>query len=281
MAEDLQVSRGTLVWAFTIRQIVGGVAAPLLGRAVDRYGSRMPGIWGGLTVGVTLIGTAFVSNIWVLYTLFAISGLAGFGTFCGNLLIMVPVTNWFVAKRGRAVAVASTGSLLDTASLTLVAVFLIENVGWRWASTIFGIVVLVTILPAYALFMKRHPEDIGLLPDGASSRSATAPSVTGLTKPEPTERHWTLKEAIQTPVLWQIVICMALIQFAVGGILLFRTSFWIDQGIAPRVVAIGVAADPLTVFVTVFIFGFLADRMSIRWIGLIGGVWRGISILPL
>ncbi len=140
MSSELHVGRGTLVWGFTIRQIAGGVSAPLLGRIVDRYGSRWAGFVAGLVVGVVLIGFALTANLWLLYGLFFVSGLTGFATFGGNLLTIVPVTNWFVAKRGRAVAIAATGSMIGTATMTLLAAFMINTIGWRWGWAIFGIV---------------------------------------------------------------------------------------------------------------------------------------------
>jgi MFS family permease len=64
-------------------------------------------------------------------------------------------------------------------------------------------------------------------------------------------------------------------------ILLYRVSFWNELGISPAIIALGVAADPFTVAIAMFFFGFLAERIAVKWMGVIGGVWRGISILPL
>ncbi|MSQ62189.1 MAG: MFS transporter, partial [Dehalococcoidia bacterium] len=167
MSHSLDVSRGTLVWGFTIRQVAGGLSAPFLGRLVDRYGTRWIGAASGALVGGVLIGFAFVSNLWLIYGLFFLSGLTGFGTLGANLLTIVPVTNWFVAKRGRAVSIASTGTMIGTAAMTLAAALLIDSVGWRGTWAIFGTAIIVAVLPSYLLFMRRRPEDMGLLPDGA------------------------------------------------------------------------------------------------------------------
>src|SRR3972149_2702310 len=67
MTADLGVSRSTLVWGITLRMISGGLFAPYLGRIVDRYGTRWPGVVAGLVVGMVLIGFAVASNIWTLY----------------------------------------------------------------------------------------------------------------------------------------------------------------------------------------------------------------------
>lgn len=282
MSNALDISRSTLVWGFTIRQILGGLSAPFLGRVVDRYGSRWAGFFAGLVVGLVLIGFALTSNLWVLYALFAVSGVTGFATFGGNLLTTVPVTNWFVAKRGRAVAIAATGGMIGTATMSLLAALLINTIGWRWSWATFGIVALVGILPAYALFMRRRPEDVGLLPDGTPPGSAQVSSAKGGRQKAPeVEHNWTLGEAVKTPVLWAIVATSAITQFFLGPVLLFRVSFWNDLGISPSMIALGVAADPFTVTFSMLLFGFLAERVAVRWMGVIGGAWRGLSMLPL
>ena len=169
MVVDLGLQRSTLVWGITIRLISGGLFAPYLGRFVDKHGSRWAGVAAGLLVGVVLAGFSLASNIWVLYGLFLVSGLTGFGIFGGNVLTMVPPANWFVAKRGRAVTIAGSGQLFGTAVFAILSAVLIEAFGWREAWAIFAVVAVAGTVPTYALLMRRRPEDMGLLPDGATS----------------------------------------------------------------------------------------------------------------
>jgi len=235
MSSALDVSRGTLVWGFTIRQILGGLSAPILGRVVDRYGSRWPGFLAGLVVGLVLIGFAFTSNIWVLLALFAVSGVTGFATFGGNLLTTVPVTNWFIAKSGRAVAIAATGGMIGTAALSLLAALLINTVGWRAGWATFGILALVGILPAYGIFMRRRPEDVGLLPDGAQSNAGQSLGAKAGAQNSPHAKHsWTLSEAVRSPALWAIVGVSALTQFFLGPVLLYRSPSGTTWASHPR-----------------------------------------------
>ena len=83
----------------------------------------------GVTGGLVLFGFAVSTNIWTLSALFFISRLTGFGTFGGNLLTMVPPSNWFFAKPGRAIVIGSSGMLLGTVSFALLAALLIETLG--------------------------------------------------------------------------------------------------------------------------------------------------------
>ena len=283
MAKDLHVTRSTLVIGITIRMIAGGAFAPILGRIVDRHGTRWPGVIAGVTVGCVLLGFAVTTNIWVLYGLFLISGLTGFSIFGGNVLTMVPPANWFVAKRGRAVTIASSGQLLGSAAFALAAALLIEAVGWRETWAIFGVIAMLGVVPAYGLLMRRRPEDIGLLPDGAAS--PPVPGAAGTAHPAAHhERHdpdFTLHEALRTPVLWTNLAATTLLMFVIGPFLLFRNHYWQGLGFSPALIAVGVALDPFSFAIANMVMGVWAERRPIRYTGAIGGIWRTLGMMPL
>ena len=166
MREDLNLNLSGVAWAISLRMLTGGIAAPLLGRIIDRHGARWLGFFAGILAGGVLISLYFAQDMWIIYSLFAISGLSGFGNFGGQLLTVVPAANWFVAKRGRATSIAAVGGGVGTAIGVPIALLLINTVGWRLTWVIFGLAIWIVILPCYGLLMRRRPEDLGLLPDG-------------------------------------------------------------------------------------------------------------------
>ncbi len=282
MSSDLGISRSTLVWGITLRSVAGGLFAPYLGRIVDRYGARWPGAISGLVVGLALIGFASTTNLWVIYTLFLISGLTGFSIFGGNVLTIVPPANWFVAKRGRALSISGSGQLVGSATSAIAAAFFIERFGWQAAWGIFGVIAIVGVVPAYAIFMRRRPEDIGLLPDGAAEPppvEASAARVAVSTADE--TRDFTVSEALRTPVLWIHVASFTTMLLVISPFLLFRNRYWTDLGFSPALIAIGVALDPLTVAFVSIGMGVVAERIPIRFVGALGGVGRVAGMLPL
>ena len=235
-----------------------------------------------LLSGAVIMSLYFVHNLWLIYRLFAISGISGFGTFGGQLLTIVPVANWFVAKRGRTTSITATGMGLGTAAGVPIALLFINTVGWRWAWVAFGLAILVVILPSYGFLMRRRPEDLGLLPDGAATESASDPSdATTESAAVSAEVDWTLRQALRTPVLWFLLLALTLYMFSTSGVLFLRVPFWNEMGVSPQVIALGVAADPFTVIFAMLLFGVLAERYPVRFMAVVGGVWRGISIVPL
>ncbi len=283
MRRDLGVDLSTLAWALSIRQVVGGIAAPFLGRLVDRFGARWVGLFGAAVAGATLSSLYFVHTVWVMYVLYGLSGIGGFGTFGGNLLTTVPAANWFVAKRGRATSIAATGVGVGTAIGTPVAMLLVTTVGWRWAWVIFGTAIWVVVVPAYGFLMRRRPEDLGLYPDGVSGPGAIpaggkhGPAGRAATA----EVNWSLYEALRTPVFWGILLATTAFTFATSAVLFLRVPFWNDHGVSPATLAFGMAADPFTVIFAMLLFGLLAERIAVRYMAVVGGIWRALSMVPL
>ena len=281
MTEDLNISRANLAWVFTIRQALAGLTAPLMGRLVDRYGARWIGVASGIFAGALLFGIFFVHNVVWVYILFGATGLTGLATFGANILSQVPVANWFIAKRGRAVALAGTGIGAGTAVLVPISQLVIHTIGWRWAWVGFGILTWVVMIPTYGLFMRRKPEDVGLLPDGIKEQTGTNSGNSTIARPQLEEVNFTLKQAIRTKVFWFVVFGLLIYMFASSPVLLYRVSFWNELGISPGAIAFGVALDPFTVIFSVMIFGFLAEHFHLRFMAAAGGFWRGISGIPL
>jgi predicted MFS family arabinose efflux permease len=57
--------------------------------------------------------------------------------------------------------------------------------------------------------------------------------------------------------------------------------FWNEIGVPQGIIALGIGIDPFTVIFAVLLFGFLAERYPIRFMAIIGGSWRAMSMLPL
>ncbi|MCX6021427.1 MAG: MFS transporter [Chloroflexi bacterium] len=282
MRQELGVSLGTMAWGLTVSQLCAGFMAPITGPLIDRYGTRWMGVATGVICGGALISLYFADNIWLMYLRFAITGITGLGTPGGNLITIVPAGNWFVAKRGRAMAIARSGMGLGTTLGVLIAQVLIQMVGWRMTWVIFGLLIWITMIPAYGLLMRRRPEDLGLHPDGAltapapvQARAAAGP------QPKQGEVDWTPREAIRTWVLWFMIAAFTLNGFAGAAAIFLRVPYWTQLGISPQTISYGVATDPFTVLTLGLVFGFLTERYAVRFMAVVGGIGRAISMLPL
>lgn len=119
----------------------------------------------------------------------------------------VAMARWFVATRGRALAVASFGFMLGEATLPLTMVWLKSFIEWRTLWVCFAVFCVLACFVLYRLLrLERTPQ----------SMSDTAQS-TGMYG-----RHWTRSEALRHPLFWAMV--PAVMSFSGFG-----TAFWFHQ----------------------------------------------------
>ncbi|MGH8527165.1 MAG: MFS transporter, partial [Gammaproteobacteria bacterium] len=81
----------------------------------------------------------------------------------GGMVVNVSISRWFVRMRGRALALAGMGHGLAKVGMPILASSLILHMGWRGAWVVFGLVTLGLVVGPALLFMRRRPEDMGLL----------------------------------------------------------------------------------------------------------------------
>ena len=282
MSEELGVSKSALAWSFTLRLFAGGLVGPFLGVLLDRHGARWIGAMSGALVATMLVALAFVHDLWLVYLVFAISGLAGLGGPAGQLLTQVPLAKWFVVRRGRAMAIATVGMAGGTTLAIPITEWLLSNFGWRGTTLAFGFLVAAVVIPVSVLLVRRSPEDIGLHPDGLDTPPASAAEhALGKHAHLTTAHNWTMRQALRTPAMWQLLAAQALAGAALMGTLVYRVDFFKSLGIPSEVVALGTTLDPLTVVFSAFAFGVIADRVPVRYLGAIGLFGFAASVVPM
>jgi len=234
MGASMGWSRTSLAGVKTVGRLTEALVAPLLGPLIDRYGARWLMAAGGLVSGVSLMVVASVEELWQLYLYLGV--LAPLGGVClGGFVASVTVANWFVAKRGRAVGLVQMGMSFGTTALPLVTSGLIELWGWRGAWIALGAVNVALAIPA-AVFVRRRPEDMGLLPDGAK---ATVPAIQGTSEVDRASRLreavdadvvWTQREVLRSRLMWVLVLSWGFAQFAMASTTLHMVPFFQDLG---------------------------------------------------
>ncbi|MEM7723724.1 MAG: MFS transporter [Pseudomonadota bacterium] len=138
-----------------------------IGRAVDRFGVSLSLIAAGLLIAISTAAAAFAPNIAVLSVL---QLLIGFGTAASFGPLIADVSQWFLKRRGIAVAIIASGNYLAGAFWPLILAGVLAGPGWRTAYLILAAATVLVMVPlAYAL---RRP-----LPEDALRASETAASL--------------------------------------------------------------------------------------------------------
>jgi MFS family permease len=166
IAEDFGGSRLGVAIGLTVTNAVGAIAAPYVGRALDKYPLRNVMGIGALFMAFGFLGLSFVQNELQFYLVLGL--FIGFGaSSMGNLATSKLVTNWFDKRRGTALGIAAAGVSLSGVIMPYISAELIENFGWRQGFLVYSAFTFLVVVPLIFRLVISRPEDVGLRPDGA------------------------------------------------------------------------------------------------------------------
>lgn len=183
-------SAAVMVWA-------GGLA--------DMFRVRTLGV--AVTIALAAACIAMSINTSAMLLVFVIFALRFLGQGMLHHVSMVAMTRWFIATRGRALAVAGMGFMAGEAIFPLLMVWLKSIVDWRLLWIGFAVVCLIAAGILYRLLrLERTPQ-----------AEAAQNSATGLLG-----KHWNRADAVRHPLFWLMV--PAVMFFSAFG-----TVFWFQQ----------------------------------------------------
>ena len=274
-------SRTLIASAVSMNLLLFGIAAPLSGFLIDRFGPRkvMMGSLGLLIAGVS--GTIVMTQFWQFFLVWGvIVGLGAGGV--GSVLTATVGNRWFIARRGLALGIL--GSASSTGQIIFLPLFMamITYAGWRLGSMTL-IIVAIVLLPLIFLFMRDDPAEIGLAPYAAGDPKAaggtSAASLRGMSAKNATI---TAREVVSHPTFWLLAGSF----FVCGG----TANGLIGTHLIPHEIEIGIpqiaAASLLGIMgglnmVGTIFSGWMIDRVKPnRWLALVYAL-RGVSLLIL
>ena len=260
IAEEFGGSRFGVSLGLTITSAVGALAAPLVGRALDRFPlTRVLGIGAvSMTIGFVILG--FVRTPLEFYL--AIGIFIGFGASAmGSLATAKLVANWFVRRRGMALGIAATGISVSGVLMPYISASIIEGFGWREGFLIYAGFTGFVVVPLVTLLVISRPEDIGLRPDG---RLAAAPSPSAGQQPvAPLESPIAETSVLTERNYWVLVAVVGFLFSCSGGTLTHMVPRLTDAGISLATASLVMSFSAA--------FGILG-KLSFGWFG---DWWRG------
>jgi MFS family permease len=279
LTAELGISRGVFSLLRSGEGIIGALSAPFIGTLVDRHGGR----W------LIAIGTAIVAaGYFVLghvdtFTQFALVRLS-FVTLgdamMGSMVVNIVIAQWFLRRRGRAFAISSMGVGFAKVCMPIVAASLIVWLGWRQTWVVFGLVTLVLGVVPALLFIRRSPEEMGLLPEGTGEPIASRAKQNRATTDATTNQdlEWTRGEAMRTRTFWLLVITFGIASVGVTGLNLHVYPYVTDLGHPPLVAATVMSVIASMQLFSPLAWGFLAERVDVRIAAMLRFVIQGIGL---
>ena len=277
MGDTLGIGRSWFGWAQTARQGSSALTSPAVGWLIDRYGSRVMLPVAALVTGIAMVALSFLdgaNDALILVVLFAVMGLVGMSG-PGALVTSVPVLKWFVRERGRAIAYMGLGIPVGAMVFVPLTQMFIDWWGWEIAWIVLAAIGVGVIVPLAAIFVRRQPEDMGLLPDGDSMHaSAAGEDEEGNARQSATlaveEISWTVKEATRSPVFWSLVATFSMVSLATGTVALHRIPDFADRGFNTTLIAYATAVDAVFAGLATFVFGWTVKYVGARILGALG-----------
>jgi sugar phosphate permease len=172
--DEFQVTRAVLSLPVSLSLILFGVAQPIGGLLINRFGSRRVITTGGLLTGIAILGMSQISSIWGMYFFFGV--LLGFGGIGNSFTAVTPVlSSWFQERRGLALSIASCGSSAGQLVIIPGLAIMLAAFGWRSTFFWFGSFYLFITVPLCAFVIRNSPKEIGLDPSGAEVTNSRTP----------------------------------------------------------------------------------------------------------
>jgi MFS family permease len=276
MEAELGWTRAQLAFGFTVGSLAGSLASVFVGRLVDIYGARLVVAIAGVLIGLALLGIAFVNEPWQFWALFGLGrGSAVAGIEMGT---SVAVAKWFYRKRARTLALKGMGQRSGQALMPVLIFSIMAASDWRAAFVaLSGLTVVLIVLPA-ALFLRRQPEDYGLLPDGDDP--STMVDAEGAPRAHP-EVSWTLAEARKTQAFWFILLFTVCTPFVQGATNLHMVINFQDQGMSDALSVSILSIFALSSTLSIMPMGLLLERVHVRYGGMLQGGVLAVSLLVL
>ena len=248
---------------FALRSEVGGIAAPLVGMALDTVGPRTVVRAGVLASSLGVLLLSFTQELWQFFP--AVALIAVGSTASGGQVGHHAVASWFRVRRARAMSFMTLGGAMGGFFSVIVAVG-VDRIGWRATLRVLavGIVVLGLLVSRWVRARPaQHPQPIdGIeLADGEVPRAAV-------------EWNVPYRDAIRSAAFRRIVAFNVGADFARLAYLTHLVAF-VERDLGARPVAAGAALTVSTVasFVGRLGAGHLADRFPVQLVS-------GTTMLP-
>lgn len=248
--EELGFGRALFGWTQTAYLLSAGFGGLFIGKLLDRYGSRVLLAVAGGVSSLAILSLGFFHPAWWIIGAFMVTGLMGIH---GPAVIYAGpvIAKWFVRQRAKALGINSMGAPFGLLVGYPAVQWVILTHGWRAGWIALGIAGLAIIIPVSLIVLRRQPEDIGLLPDGAEAKSPDATAA----PQDPEARQWTRREAIHTPVFWRVTIAYSLLTLCTTSMVIFRFPYFLDEGMDPGLMSVAAGTAQISLLVGAITLG--------------------------
>ncbi len=268
----LGVSHSQLTGAYMFGTLLAALPQPYIGSLMDRFGIRRVMVIIVILLGLACIFMSQVQNLLMLFLAFFCLRLLGQGAL--SLMAINTLAMWFQVRLGTVSGIMNAGVAGSIALIPPMILLLINQLEWRGAYAVLGVMVWLVMLPPLLLFYRNGPEDVGQSLDGRSS-SEKAVTI------EETDKavSFSLREARHTRAYWILLILSAAFGMIITAIFFNIIPIFTNQGLTDANAAATFTTLALALATMQLVGGLLADRVRLNWLAALStalvaaGIW--------
>ncbi|MFQ0997915.1 MFS transporter [Gilliamella sp. BG6] len=267
IANDLNFSRSVLSGIIAIGMLFSGIAMPISGYLVGKYGTRFVLILGSIIIIISTVWSANSTDYWNFFLSFGVA--LSFGTsFVGSVSFTPIVARWFIKRRGLALFILSTGSMAGIAVMLPVFAFFIPIYGWKTTLISFAVIFMIIALPIALFIMKDNQSEIEV--------SGIEPVINQ--KIEPSIK---LIDVLKTRPFWQLSFGLFTCGFSMNLLGTHGVPMLIDHGFDPITSSNGIGLIGLVAIFSTLVLGYLSDIVQRKNILMMVYLIRGLGFIAL
>ncbi|MBI4529710.1 MAG: MFS transporter [Deltaproteobacteria bacterium] len=259
LSHDLGLSRAATSLAFSLARAEGAIEGPAVGYLLDRFGA--PPV---MLIAVILTGIGYVllssvdSYATFLLVYLGIVSLAFSGGFMHAPMVLA--NSWFIRRRAQAMTLISAAFSLGGALIAPLLGLVVHAWGWRSGALSAGILFLLIGAPLCWL-IRPSPESMGLLPDGDPIAGSPKPHSVG-DRAVARENDWTAGQAMRSFIFWSIVIGTSVRGASYSALMAHFIPMMVWKGLPEQQAAFLLGIFAFLSMVSIFLFGWVADRIN-------------------
>lgn len=248
LLEELSIDRTAISLSYLIATLAGALAMPILGRLMDRYGTKRAILWIGVVLALVLLGASFITEIIGLTASYVGLRMTGQGalSLAATTLIARAITHRPGLALGIVGAVGSAGISLAPVGVERLIAWTDISTAWRIEA---ALVALIVVPIALAL-----PRDRPRLTTETGTYIVVVP-----------EAGHTVSQALKTGMFWVISSAVFMVGMLSTGLSFHLISILGQQGLTPLEAAANFVPQTVTALLATLGLGAVVDRIDPRW----------------
>ena len=273
MELEMGWNRAQTSGALSLSALVGGLSAPMIGRVLDKHGSRVVMTLGAIAASALLLLWAETSSLVMLYAVWICLGLTAEMTFYDPAFTAIAV--WFKRDRARAILTVTLVAGLASTIFIPLDTWLLAQYGWRGAVRVLAVLMGLTAIPLW-IVLRRHPSDVAQTVDGIPDHSPTTLEQTSVTASSDANPHW-----LRSTAFWSVAITFALGRMTVAVLGAHLVPLLNERGYSRAITATIAGAIGVLQLVGRVFFTGLTSSNSLIWLSSATFAVHGLGVLAL